>query len=111
MVHVKGSSVDIDVLNPVREAMVVIKKSFLTLLLTLLATNAFAAAGVAGGANITARMMTNPRFVKWLAQAPKVRRAEIPKHLKALSTIAGVGNTELNEDILSYIESITLENE
>ena len=78
---------------------------------SLLATNVFAAAGVAGGANITARMMTNPRFVKWLAQAPKVRRAEIPKHLKALSTIAGVGNTELNEDILSYIESITLENE
>jgi len=66
---------------------------------------------VVSGANITARMMTNPRFVKWLAQAPKVRRAEIPKHLKALSTIAGVGNTELNEDILSYIESITLENE
>ena len=78
---------------------------------SLLATNVFAAAGVAGGANITARMMTNPKFVKWLAQAPKVRRAEIPKHLKALSTIAGVGNTELNEDILSYIESITLENE
>ena len=77
---------------------------------SLLATNAFAAAGVVSGANITARMMTNPRFVKWLAQAPKVRRAEIPKHLKALSTIAGVGNTELNEDILSYIESITLEN-
>ena len=77
----------------------------------VLATSPVAAAGVVGGANITARMMTNPRFVKWLAQAPKVRRAEIPKHLKALSTIAGVGNTELNEDILSYIESITLENE
>jgi hypothetical protein len=77
----------------------------------VLATSPVAAAGVVSGANITARMMTNPRFVKWLAQAPKVRRAEIPKHLKALSTIAGVGNTELNEDILSYIESITLENE
>ena len=77
----------------------------------VLATSPVAAAGVVSGANITARMMTNPKFVKWLAQAPKVRRAEIPKHLKALSTIAGVGNTELNEDILSYIESITLENE
>jgi len=67
--------------------------------------------GAVGGANITARMMTNPKFVKWLAQVPKVRAAEIPKHLKVLSTISGAGNAELREDILDYLDSITIEKE
>jgi hypothetical protein len=76
---------------------------------SILATSPAAAGGVVVGANITARMMTNPRFVKWLAQAPKVRAAEIPKHLKVLSSISGAGNSALREDILNYIDSITNE--
>ena len=68
------------------------------------------AAGAVGGSNITARMMTNPRFVKWLAKTPKIRNAEIPKHLKQLSVISGSAKSPaLSEDILDYIESITIE--
>lgn len=74
------------------------------------ATNLPAAAAAVGGANITARMMTNPDFVKWLAKAPTVKIGEIPKHLKALSAIA-VANPTVQSDILNYIESITLEEE
>ena len=67
--------------------------------------------GAVAGANITSRMMTNPRFVTWLAQVPKVRPAQIPKHLKSLSIISSAGNAELREDILNYLENITIEKE
>ena len=64
------------------------------------------------GANITARMMTSPRFVSWIVKAPKVRAAEIPKHLKQLSVISGSAKSPaLSEDILDYLESITMETE
>ncbi len=67
-------------------------------------------AAAVGGANITARMMTNPKFVKWLAQTPKIRASQIPKHQKTLSIIASQ-NPALQEDILDYIESITIQKE
>jgi hypothetical protein len=76
-----------------------------------LATSPAAAVGAVSGANLTAKMMTNPRFLKWLAQAPKVKPTEIPKHLKVLSTISAAGNSELREDILNYLESITIQQE
>ena len=68
------------------------------------------AALAVGGAKITANMMTSPRFINWLAQAPKVRPNEIPKHLKELSVIASQ-NQALREDILDYLESITTQQE
>ena len=69
-------------------------------------------AGVAAvtGANITAKMMTSPKFIKWLAQTPNIRNANITKHLKQLSIISGSAKSpELSEDILNYLESITIE--
>lgn len=72
------------------------------------ASPASAIATVAG-ARITAKMMTNPKFINWLAQAPKVKPTEIPKHLKVLSVIASQ-NPALREDILNYLGSITTEN-
>lgn len=66
-------------------------------------------AGIASvaGANITAKMMTSPKFINWLAKAPKISAPQIPNHLKQLSIIASQ-NPELREDILNYLGSITL---
>ena len=72
----------------------------------LTATSPIAGVGALGGARITAKMMTSPRFVKWLAQTPRIRAVEIPKHLKVLSTIS-LSNGELRDDILDYLDSIT----
>lgn len=74
----------------------------------LTAANPAAGLGVVAVSNITSRMMTNPTFIRWLAKTPKVRQAEIPRHLKALSTIAA-SNSDIRNDILDYLESITLE--
>jgi hypothetical protein len=52
-----------------------------TFLTSLLTGNAGAAAAVAsgvGGANLSARLLTNPRAVRWLAQATKVPAAAVP---------------------------------
>jgi hypothetical protein len=66
-------------------------------------------AGLAvGSAKISAELMTSPKFINWLAKAPRVRPAEIPKHLKSLSIIASQ-NPTLREDILDYIDSITVD--
>ena len=67
-------------------------------------------AGVAAvaGANITARMMTNPSFINWLTKAPKVSQRNIPKHLKTLSIIVS-RNPDIREDVLDYLGSITQE--
>jgi len=71
-----------------------------------------AGAGAVAGANITSKMMTNPKFIKWLAQTPKVKPLDVPKHLKQLSIISRSAKTpELSEDILNYLESITIEKE
>lgn len=70
------------------------------------------AGATVAGANITSKMMTNPKFIKWLAQTPKVKPLAVPKHLKQLSIIAGSAKSpELSEDILNYLESITIKKE
>ena len=71
-----------------------------------------AAVATVGFANLTARMMTNPRFIKWLAKSPKIRQVNVPKHLKQLSIISGSAKSpEFSEDILNYLESITMKKE
>ncbi len=70
------------------------------------------AGATVAGANITSRMMTNPKFIKWLAQTPKIRPAAVSKHIKQLSIIAGSAKSpQLSEDILDYLGSITIEKE
>jgi len=65
-------------------------------------------AGVAavGGAKITAKMMTNPRFINWLATSAKVKPDQIPAHLSQLSKIAAA-NPDIREETLDFIQSIT----
>jgi len=45
-------------------------------------------AAVTGGGNLTARLMTNPRFVKWLAQSTKIPAGMYPSMVNSLSAQA-----------------------
>ncbi len=69
-------------------------------------TGVVPALATVGGAHITSKMMTNPKFLNWLAKAPSTKASEIPKHLKLLSGIAA-SNPSIQEDILDYLDSIT----
>jgi len=63
-------------------------------------------AGAVTGARISAELMTNPKFVNWLAQAPKVSAKDIPNHLRMLSIMAS-RDPDIQEDVLDYLDSIT----
>jgi len=65
-----------------------------------------AGAATVAGANITAKMMTNPRFINWLASSAKVKPTQIPAHLSQLSAIAAA-NPDIREEVLDYLQSIT----
>jgi hypothetical protein len=69
--------------------------------------SALAGTTAIGGANITAKMMTNPAMVKWFAKVPSIKPSEIPNHLKQLSKIAAA-NSVIREDVLDYLASITI---
>jgi len=64
--------------------------------------------GVAGliptmiGANISARLMANPKFINWLAITSQSTPKELPKHLNRLSAITAA-NPEIREDVLEYL--------
>jgi len=49
---------------------------------------ATAIVGAMAGANVTARTMTNPRFVRWLARTTRMPQAALPSALSALNQIA-----------------------
>jgi hypothetical protein len=65
------------------------------------------AGGAVAGAKISAKLMTSPKFVNWLAQTPKVPTKEIPKHLRMLSIMASQ-NPDIREDVFDYLDSITI---
>lgn len=59
--------------------------------------------------NGAARLMTNPRFVRWLARTPG--QSALPGHLSKLSTIAAASeNKEDIIELLSTIESMSQQN-
>ena len=58
---------------------------------SLISGNVPTAAGVAtalAGTNVGARVMTNPRFVKWLAQTTRLPAAALPSQLSILASMA-----------------------
>lgn len=63
-------------------------------------------AGVAIGSNAVARLMTNPRFVSWLAQSTRVKPAGIPAHIGRLTGIAAASDDETREAIAEYLGTI-----
>lgn len=57
-----------------------------------------------GGARISANLMTNPKFINWLAIASQVTPKELPKQLNRLSAITAA-NPEIREDALEFLAS------
>lgn len=70
-----------------------------------------AAAGIAAGgmvgANLTARMMNNPKVVSWLAESTKIPKAETLAHINRLVTMANASkDPEFKRDVASYVDSL-----
>lgn len=68
------------------------------------------ALGFIGGARITSNMMTSPKFINWLAKAPRVSAANAPKHIKELGIIASQ-NPEIKDDIANYLQGFSSKNQ
>jgi len=55
-----------------------------------------------GGGRITANLMTNPKFINWLAVTSQATPKELPKQLNRLSAITAA-NPEIREDVLGFV--------
>lgn len=55
-----------------------------------------------GGGRLTANLMTNPKFINWLAITAQSTPKELPKHLNRLSAITAA-NPEIREEVLEYL--------
>lgn len=55
-----------------------------------------------GAARISANLMTNPKFINWLATTSQSTPKEFPKHLNRLSAITAT-NPEIREDVLKFL--------
>jgi hypothetical protein len=66
------------------------------------------ALGTMGAANVTSRMLTNPRFVNWVASGPRTRDPKaIAAHMARLSVIFNSSKDEaLKEDLGAYVQSM-----
>jgi hypothetical protein len=56
------------------------------------------------GARISANLMTNPKFINWLAITAQATPKELPKQLNRLSVITAA-NPEIREDVLQFLSS------
>lgn len=66
-----------------------------------------AAAGAAGTARITARMMTDPRVVRWMAHAPQGDPQRLVAHLARLANVYNsIDDEALKADLADYIRSM-----
>lgn len=75
----------------------------------VLTGNAPALAGIGGAlltSNLTARLLTSPRFVRWLSKGVNTEPRHLIPHLGQLSAIASQ-NLELRDDIAAYLEGIS----
>ena len=65
---------------------------------------------VIGGANISARLMTNPSFIKWLAQGIKISGNKgvdgAIEHLGKLGVVMGNADSETRQFISEYLEMV-----
>jgi hypothetical protein len=65
---------------------------------------------VIGGANVSARLMTNPSFIKWLAQGIRIGGNKgvdgVIEHLGRLGVIMGNADSESRQSINEYLQMI-----
>ena len=77
---------------------------------TAIATGQMGTAGLllggATAANLTARVMTNPKFVDWLAKATKVPPESVPSALNALQRHVKGQPEDVQEDARKYADSV-----
>lgn len=57
-------------------------------------------------AHVSARLMTNPKFVSWLAQTTRVPASQMASRLGQLSVIAA-NNPDLRPDIQAYLDGLS----
>lgn len=68
------------------------------------------AAGIAGQVlfnNLTARMMTSPKFVRWLAKTVNAKPSLLPTALSALPSVASSTDQDTAKDIQAYAQQFT----
>jgi len=67
-----------------------------------------AAAGLLAVNQASKRLLLNPRFTHWLAQAPKQRsQAQMQSHLQRLTANAKMwGDKQLQQDVQAYVEAL-----
>ena len=65
------------------------------------------AAGAVGVNASIAHLMTNPKFVGWLARSTNIPVAQIPGHITRLTRIAQNADEETREALQTYISSVT----
>jgi len=69
---------------------------------------------VIGGANQTAKLMTNPRFVKWMAQGTDIASNEgfegVAKHISKLGIIMANSDSQSRQAINEYLQMIMMSN-
>ena len=65
---------------------------------------------IIGGANVSARLMTNPSFIKWLAQGIRIGGNKgvdgVIEHLGRLGVIMGNADSESRQSINEYLQMI-----
>ena len=59
-----------------------------------------------GSANVTAKLMTNPKFVSWLAKSTNISPAMIPSALNSLAQSAKNEPQDVQDEIAKYSKSI-----
>jgi hypothetical protein len=67
--------------------------------------------GAFGGANVTAKLFTNPSFVKWLASSTKIAANKgidgVIESIGKLGTIMGSADSESRQAIYEYLKALT----
>lgn len=69
-------------------------------------TNTILTAKLIAGGTITAKMFTSPRFIKWLANAPKQNQGNLSQYIAKLSAIATADYAN-KDDIKNYQQELT----
>lgn len=56
--------------------------------------------------NLTSRLMTNPKFVKWLAQSTRVQPEALGTHMARLAVIYNTADEDTKKDLEAYAASL-----
>ena len=73
----------------------------------LLAPAATAAGGLLAANQVSQRLLLNPKFANWLAEAPKIRPQDVQAHAQRLIATAKMTNDkQFQKDVADYLNSV-----